>query len=152
QPLFQGGRLLANSRRAKAVAEAALLQYAETALEAYKEAEDAIAAEQYLAEREDALKLAYQEAADAENLTERRYESGAATIFNLLDAQTRRIQAESSFIDATRQRLSNRVGLYLAIGGDFAADGPSNSTDAAATSEDEGPTPPADDKSGPALP
>jgi NodT family efflux transporter outer membrane factor (OMF) lipoprotein len=119
QPLFQGGRILANKKRAHAAAEAALLTFAQTALEAYEETENAIAAETYLALREEALKLAYEEAAAAEELTERRYASGAATIFDLLNAQTRRIGAESAYIDSTRQRVSNRVQLYLAIGGDF---------------------------------
>lgn len=119
QPLFRGGRILANSKRARAAAEASLFSYAQTVLEAYQEAENALAAEYYLALRETALKLAYEEAAAAEELTERRYASGAATIFNLLDAQTRRISAESAYIQATQQRVSNRVRLYLAIGGEF---------------------------------
>jgi len=119
QPLFQGGRLIANSKRARAAAESALFGYVQTALTAYQEAENAIAAETLLAAREDALRLAYEEAAAAEDLTERRYSSGAATIFNLLDAQTRRISSESQYIQAQQQRVSNRVQLYLAIGGDF---------------------------------
>ena len=119
QPLFQGGRLLANSKRARAAAEASLFSYAQTVLTAYQEAENALAAESLLATREDALRLAFEEAAAAEELTERRYASGAATIFNLLDAQTRRISSESQFIQAQQQRVSNRVQLYLAIGGDF---------------------------------
>ena len=82
-------------------------------------AENAIGAETFLALREEALKLAYEEAAAAEELTERRYSSGAATIFDLLNAQTRRISAESSYIQAQQQRVSNRVLLYLSIGGDF---------------------------------
>lgn len=122
QPLFQGGRVLAGSKRARSIAEASLLTYAQTALEAYEQAENAISAETYLALRESALKLAYEEAAAAEELTERRYASGAATIFDLLNAQTRRISSESAYIDATRQRVSNRVQLYLAIGGDFLTD------------------------------
>lgn len=119
QPLFQGGRIRANATRQRAVAEASLLTYAQTALQAYEEAENAIDAETYLAASESALKLAYEEAAAAEDLTERRYASGTATIFDLLNAQTRRISAESSYIQAQRQRVSNRVALYLAIGGDF---------------------------------
>jgi outer membrane protein, multidrug efflux system len=119
QPLFQGGRLLANSKRARAAAETSLFTYTQTVLTAYQEAENALAAESLLAVREDALRLAYEEAAAAEELTERRYASGAATIFNLLDAQTRRISAESQYIQAQQQRVSNRVQLYLAIGGDF---------------------------------
>jgi NodT family efflux transporter outer membrane factor (OMF) lipoprotein len=122
QPLFQGGRVRANSKRQRAVAEASLLSYAQTALEAYEEAENAIDAETFLAASESALKLAYEEAAAAEDLTERRYASGTATIFDLLNAQTRRISSESSYILAQRQRVSNRVALYLAIGGDFIAD------------------------------
>jgi NodT family efflux transporter outer membrane factor (OMF) lipoprotein len=119
QPIFQAGRVRANSRRARAAAEASLYNYVQTVLGAYEEAENAIAAETLLATREDALRLAYEEAAAAEDLTERRYNSGAATIFNLLDAQTRRISSESQYIQAQQQRVSNRVQLYLAIGGDF---------------------------------
>ncbi len=122
QPVFQGGRLRANAKRAHAVAETALFNYAQTVLVAYEEAENALAAESFLAVREDALKLAFEEAAAAEELTERRYASGAATIFNLLDAQTRRILSESQYIQAQQQRVSNRVLLYLAIGGDFLTD------------------------------
>jgi NodT family efflux transporter outer membrane factor (OMF) lipoprotein len=119
QPLFQGGRIRANAKRQRAIAEASLLTYAQTALRAYEEAENAIAAETYLAASEAALKLAYEEAAAAEELTERRYSSGTATIFDLLNAQTRRISSESSYIQAQQQRVANRVALYLAIGGDF---------------------------------
>ena len=119
RPLFDGGRLRANAKRARAAAEASLFSYAQTVLTAYQEAENALAAEGLLAAEEEALQLAYEEAAAAEVLTERRYASGAATIFNLLDAQTRRISAESQYIQAQQQRVSNRVQLYLAIGGDF---------------------------------
>ena len=119
QPMFQGGRLLANSKRARKQAEASVLNYAQTVLEAYEEAENAVAAEEYLALREEALKLAFEEAAAAEELTERRYASGAASIFNLLDAQTRRISSEGQYISAQRDRVANRVALYLAIGGEF---------------------------------
>ena len=119
QPIFQGGRLLYNSEQARAEAETSVYNYVQTILSAYGEAENAIAAETLLSAREDALRLAFEEAAAAEELTERRYSSGAATIFNLLDAQTRRISAESQYIQAKQQRVSNRVQLYLAIGGDF---------------------------------
>ena len=119
QPMFQGGRLLANSKAARATAEANLFNYAQTVLEAFQEAENAIAAEEFLASQEAALKMAFEEAAAAEKLTQRRYANGAASIFNLLDAQTRRISNESAYITAQRQRVGNRVALYLAIGGDF---------------------------------
>jgi outer membrane protein TolC len=133
-PIFQSGRVRATATRQRALAEAELLRYAQTALGAYEEAENAISAETYLADREDALKLAFEEAAAAEELTERRYESGTATIFNLLDAQTRRISSESSYITAQQQRVANRVSLYLAIGGDFITE-PAAQSQEASTSE-----------------
>ncbi len=51
QPVFQGGRLLANSKRARAAAEAALYGYAQTVLTAYQEAENTISAETLHAKR-----------------------------------------------------------------------------------------------------
>ena len=122
QPVFQGGRLRANSKRARAAAEASLYNYAQTVLTAYQEAENALAAENLLAQQEEALRLAFVEAAAAEEITERRYANGAASIFNLLDAQTRKISSESQYIQAQQQRVSNRVQVYLAIGGDFHTD------------------------------
>ena len=119
QPVFRGGALIANSKRASASAEAALYGYVETVLRAFEEAENAIAAERFLALREDALRIAFEEAAASEEITERRYANGTESIFNLLNAQTRRISAESQYILAQQQRVSNRVQLYLAIGGDF---------------------------------
>jgi NodT family efflux transporter outer membrane factor (OMF) lipoprotein len=119
QPLFRGGQLVNNARRANAQAKASLLNYAQTALDAYREAENALAAEQFLALREEALKVAFEEAAAAEEITERRYVGGAASIFDLLNAQTRRISSEAQYISAKEQRVSNRVQLYMAIGGDF---------------------------------
>jgi len=121
QPIFQGGRIKANAKRARAQAQSAVYTYVDTVLSAYEEAENALAAEVILAGRENALRLAFEEAEAAETLTERRYAGGASSIFNLLDAQTRRIVAESQYINATSQRVRNRVQLYLAIGGNFIA-------------------------------
>ncbi|MEM9840934.1 MAG: TolC family protein [Pseudomonadota bacterium] len=119
QPLFQGGRLIATEKQRKAEARAALFDYANTALTAWREVEDAIAAERLLSTRQDALDLAFKEAAAAEDLTERRYLAGTTNIFDLINAQQRRIQAEGQLIDAQRARLTNRLDLYLALGAPY---------------------------------
>ncbi|NNU16746.1 efflux transporter outer membrane subunit [Parvularcula sp. ZS-1/3] len=119
QPIFQGGRLIANERQAAANARAALYDYATTALTAWREVEDAVAAERLLALRQEALAVAFREAAAAEDLTERRYLAGTTNIFDLINAQQRRIQAEGQLIDAQRARLANRVDLYLALGAPY---------------------------------
>jgi len=123
QPLFQGGQLIANERGRKAEARAALYDYATTALTAWREVEDAIAAEDFLSKRQEALELAFQEAAASEDLTERRYLAGTTNIFDLINAQQRRIQQEGQLIDAKRARLANRVSLYLALGAPYILEG-----------------------------
>lgn len=120
-PIFNGGSLRAERDRAAASAEAALRNYAGTVLAAWREAEDAIYADGILAARVEALQTAYEQAAAAEQLVIRQYGSGLATVFELLDAQSRRIAAEGQYISARRERATNRVDIYLAIGGDFDA-------------------------------
>ncbi|MEO1310984.1 MAG: TolC family protein [Pseudomonadota bacterium] len=143
QPLFQGGRLRSQARQRKRQMQGAVFDYVEAALNAFQEAENALGAETLLEKQETALRLAFEEAAAAQELTERRYASGRATIFELLDAQQRRITAESQYITIVRDRLSNRVSLHLAVGGAFEAPafGPSADgqpvADAAETSKGE---------------
>jgi outer membrane protein, multidrug efflux system len=120
-PIFNGGALRAERDRAQASAEAQLAAYAGTVLAAWREAEDAIYADSLLAERVDALQDAFEQAAAAEALVLRQYGSGLATVFELLDAQSRRFAAEGQYISARRERATNRIDIYLAIGGSFDA-------------------------------
>lgn len=122
QPVFNGGALRAEARRNEAAAQEQLANYIGTALAAFNEAEGALDAEGALALREEALAEAAQEALAAEELAEREYALGVGTIFELLDAQTRRINAQRQLIQVRRDRVVNRVTLYVAIGGDFLTD------------------------------
>ena len=119
QPIFQGGRIRFGITAARARQEAALYQYAQTALEAFQEVEDAVAADTFLEAQLRARRLAFEEAEAAEELTERQYLNGTANVFDLISAQQRRIANESQFIAASRARLVNRVDLYLALGAPF---------------------------------
>ncbi len=119
QTLFAGGRLTAARKQQKAVLEQAVYNYVGTVLGAFAEVENAISAETFLAAREEALKLAFEEAEASEKLTERQYINGTRNIFNLIQAQQRRISNESQYIAARQQRLNNRIQLYMALGGTF---------------------------------
>jgi outer membrane protein TolC len=116
-PIFQGGRLRAQIDVQAARLEAQLETYAETVLNAYREVENALDAEVRLAERETALRTSLSEAQLAEERLERRYIEGLATILQLLDAQTRALNAEGQLIGARAERLANRVRLNVALGG-----------------------------------
>ena len=117
QPIFQSGRLKANVAQQEAVLRQQLESYAATTLDAWLEVENALDGEQRLLERETALRISLEEAVQAENRLERRYSEGLATILQLLDAQSRRISAESQLIGARKERLANRVRLHVAMGG-----------------------------------
>jgi len=117
QPLYAGGQIRARRDAFVARAEAAVAQYAAAALTAWREVEDAYAADAFLARQEEAQRLALDEALEAEALAERQYQNGLVSIFNLIDAQTRRLNAEASLVTARSQRALNRVTYHLALGG-----------------------------------
>lgn len=116
-PVFQGGRLKANVAQQEAILRQQLEGYAGTALNAYLEVENALDADRRLAQREEALRISLEEATKAEERLELRYTEGLTTILQLLDSQSRKISAESQLISARKERLANRVRLYVALGG-----------------------------------
>ncbi len=119
QPIFQGGRLRAAQDQAGAVADESLINYAGAALRAYSEVETALAAEEFLAERVADLSTAAEQSRAAERLSEQRYGAGLEGFITVLESQRRALQADGEWITARRQRLENRVDLYLALGGGF---------------------------------
>lgn len=118
-PLFQGGRLRAGVDLADAGVDETTAAYVGTALRAYAEVESALAAEEYLADRVTALQEAAEQARAAEQLALDRYRSGLEGYVTVLEAQRRTFEAESAWIAGRRERLDNRIDLYLALGGGF---------------------------------
>ena len=123
-PIFQGGRLRGNVEIQEAILKQQLQSYIGTVLGAYLDVENALDAERRLAETEAALRIAVDEAFEAEERLELRYTEGLVTILQLLDAQTRRLSAEGQLISARAQRLQNRVSLHVALGGGAYGDVP----------------------------
>ncbi len=121
QPIFQGGRLRAIAKSNQAAVEAAIADYTQIALTAFREVETTLAAGQFLRERESALQAAAEESAQAEQLAWSQYQRGLVDIITVLESQRRSFNARSSLILISNQRLQNRLNLHLAIGGDFDA-------------------------------
>lgn len=116
-PIFQGGALLAESRATVADRRAAASDYVRTAIAAWREVEGAISADRSLEVREREFAIAAAEAQAAQDLAEREYARGVATLFELIDAYTRRIDAERGLITARAARVSNRIAYHVALGG-----------------------------------
>jgi NodT family efflux transporter outer membrane factor (OMF) lipoprotein len=116
-PIFQGGALRAEAAAAEEDRTAAAANYVETALAAWREVENALSADASLAIREAELAAAAEEGRAAQDLAEREYARGVATIFELIDAYSRRIDAERGLISARAERVANRINYHVALGG-----------------------------------
>ena len=117
QPLFHGAQLFAERSQAKARVKQAAAIYAEVVLQALKEVETTLAAEQWLEKQQHLLTAEVEESREAERLAEHDYVTGLTDIITLLDAQRRAFDSENSLLEMRKQRLKNRVNLYLALGG-----------------------------------
>ena len=116
-PIFNGGALLSESRATVADRRAAASEYVRTSIAAWREVEGTISADQSLEVREEQFTIAANEAREAQALAEREYARGVATLFELIDAYTRRIDAERGLITARATRVSNRISYHVALGG-----------------------------------
>lgn len=117
QTIWAGGSLRADKRAAEANAEALAATYTSTVLTAWREVEDALDADVFLARQLDAQIRAVEESRLAEDLATRQYQNGLVSIFNLLQSQTNRLIAESSMVQASAARATNRINYHLALGG-----------------------------------
>lgn len=66
-----------------------------------------------------ALSTAVTESRRAEQLSLEEYEQGLVDIITLLESQRRAFDAQSALLTIKLALMSNRVDLYLALGGDF---------------------------------
>lgn len=136
-PIYNGGALKADRDAAIARARASVERYATTVLTAWQEVENALAADGLLAQQEDAQSRALEEAILAEDLATRQYTNGLVSIFNLIDSQTRRLNAESNLISARSARASNRINYHLALGGGLPVELPQQPVQIGSTSPEE---------------
>ena len=119
QTVFQGGRLKANVELSQAQREEIARRYAETALQAFREVETALAAEGFYRTQEGKLAEAVTQADLAEELALGQYQKGLVDIITVLESQRRAFDAHSNLLRVRNERLQNRLDLYLALGGDF---------------------------------
>lgn len=117
QPIFTGGKLTADIRLNEAKTEEALNQYKSTALTAFREVEQSLAAEQWLRAQEQALQEAVEQTEASRKLAVYSYSQGLIQILTLLDSYRSTLTAQSEHLAVQRQLVNNRIELYLALGG-----------------------------------
>ena len=115
--IFTGGRKLAYLKFKKYEYEEALEFYKKTALNSYKEVNDALVSTKIfhknLLSAKERLKLEKQNL----DIASKRYESGKGTLPELLCAKERELYVEKSIIDSKVNTLISVIGLYKSTGG-----------------------------------
>ncbi len=121
QNLFTGGANPAEARAAVERNRAAVHDFSQLALEAFREVETSLATEHSLAAQETFLRKEVEQAALAERQSERDYSEGieGADILSVLESQRRANNARSSLIRLRNERFQARIDLHLALGGSF---------------------------------
>ena len=128
-PIFNAGKLSANQRRAEAAYQQTLAGYAKTVLQAFAEVETALLTRKEQLERRERVLVFLEEARAAQAVAENRYLRGLVGYLDVLEAQQTRYSAEESLVLVDLAIMSNRVGLYRALGGGWGGAVPSGAPD-----------------------
>jgi multidrug efflux system outer membrane protein len=116
-PLFQGGLNWVRWKAAKQQWEAAVADYEQTVLEAFREVSDLLILREKLVGAVEEQQRAVAAASESVDLSRVRYDGGLANYFEVLDAQLERYPAE---LGLARRQLDQQlaiVQLYRALGG-----------------------------------
>jgi multidrug efflux system outer membrane protein len=116
-PIFQGGRLNANLRLARAQTEEAALHYRGTVLNALREVEDALVAYRTDQLARDQLANTVQSAELTLSLAQSQYTNGLAAFIQVLDSQRTVRSRRQELVQADMRLVNDIVALYRALGG-----------------------------------
>ena len=120
-PLFTGGRLINETRVARARADQARSQYEQSVLIALREASDALVGVRTARDQVAAQQTQAQALRRAFQLAELRYRTGIASYIEVLEAQRSLFDAELGLSQAQLRQLAAAVQLYRALGGSWPA-------------------------------
>ena len=119
QPFFQAGRLRALEEQARARVQIAEQQYLDLVFRAFADVENAISRSVSLKERYESFVEAEANSAAALDLALEQYQRGLVTYTTVLESQRQAFDAEAQVVQLKNQRLQNRIGLFLSLGGEF---------------------------------
>ena len=121
QTIYNGGALRASAKAALENNQATIYDLSTTAINAFREVEDAIDRDASLMEQESLLIIEVKQSTLAEKSAELDYSEGAENsgIIEILESQRRANDARATLINIRNNRLQNRIDLHLALGGDY---------------------------------
>ena len=117
QTIFDGGRRRATSDAAIANYDATVATYRQTALDAFQQVEDNLAALGVLSGEADTQREAVLAAEESLRLSTNRYKGGLVTYLEVITAQSTALSNERAEVDILRRRMDASVLLVKALGG-----------------------------------
>ncbi|HEX4023119.1 MAG TPA: efflux transporter outer membrane subunit [Steroidobacteraceae bacterium] len=120
-PLFDHGALRAKQRAAVDEMHAALADYQQAVLGAFRQVADALQGLDHDQELLQSERSALATSTQNLDLTRQSYAAGNSGVLQVLDAQRQNQQARLGLVRAQAQRLQDAVQLLLALGGDLPA-------------------------------
>lgn len=116
-PIFDAGRNQAALDSAQAARDIAVAQYEKAIQTGFREVADALAGRETLARQAQALQAQADSEAQRLRLVELRYQQGASSQLDWLDAQRSVFAAQQAAVQARLAYLQNQVVLYKVLGG-----------------------------------
>lgn len=116
QPLLAGGKIKAGIAAQRAFLIEAVHTYQDKVLTAFREVEDALAADAALGEQSLRLRETLTLIEDGQRDIEERFQLGSVDARTLLTARLNTLQARRELMDIEMTRLKNRLALYVAVG------------------------------------
>jgi outer membrane protein, multidrug efflux system len=120
-PIFDGGRIAADIKNAKADYDAALADYQKTVRNAVKEVEQALVRLDSMARREEEARKSAEGYLAYLTATEQNWHVGSTSLLNLETARRSAISAEVILLELQQNRVSCWIALYKAMGGGWDA-------------------------------
>ena len=118
-PIYQGGALKTQVRIRTLEQKQAVAEYAQLALRALGDVENALAASEILAERDQVLQQTVADNQRALDLTETSYRVGKLDLRSVQQQQLGLYSARLTWLRVQSEQLAQRVNLHLALGGSF---------------------------------
>ena len=116
-PIFSGGTLTAEKRKAEHAYQAALADYRQTILRSFGQVADALTALKHDSDAVHAQEQAVKTAEASLDLARESYRVGNSTLLQVQDASRYLAQAQLGLIRAQRQHYLDTAGLFVALGG-----------------------------------
>jgi multidrug efflux system outer membrane protein len=116
-PIFDAGATQANLEVSQANRDIAVAQYERAIQTAFREVADALAGRATLVEQLRALRAQAQAEETRYRLADLRYQNGASSYLDVLDAQRTLFLVQQGVVIAQMTQVQNGVSLYKALGG-----------------------------------